>query len=334
LQRVVDFPSQLSFVLQSLESEKISGTEKIPNIVLMGMGGSGIVGDFVKVLLRTSRIPIFVRKRGSLPSFVSAESLIILVTYSGKTQETLEALSAAMASGARTLVITSSPELDSFCLRKGVRCIQIQDVGFPRAALGSMLISVLRELQRLGITNSFDADFSEAIKVLEEVRKQCAPEVPQKSNPARLLAQSLVGSFPVIYGESEFTDVVALRWKQQFNENAKTHCYCDSFPELLHNEIEAWHHLDNGQIRNYVLLLLRDSLHERETGLEAKVEAAKRLAEDKGAKVYELWTTGSSELARLLSLCFVGDLVSVYLAIARGTDPDPVENIEQLKKVS
>jgi glucose/mannose-6-phosphate isomerase len=243
-------------------------------------------------------------------------------------------LNRAIEVGAKNIVVTSSFELESVCMNKGIPCYQIPENGFPRATLGLLLVSVLDALHRIGIVDSFESDVFEAISVLNELRIQCAPDVPERSNPARLLAHSLSGRFPVIYGESDFTDVVAVRWKQQMSENAKAHCYHDVFPELLHNEIESWHLSDNGQVKEYALLLMRDSQWEQETGMEGKIDAAKRLAESKGAKVYDLWTRGNSDLARLLSLCYVGDYVSVYLSIFRGLDPGPVHNIEQLKKVA
>jgi glucose/mannose-6-phosphate isomerase len=196
-----------------------------------------------------------------------------------------------------------------------------------------MLISVMDAFRLLGLVSSFDSDVKEAIAVLDEIKEQCGPEIPEKSNPARLLAHALLGRFPIVYGESEFTEVAAIRWKQQMSENAKTHCYYDVFPELLHNQVESWHLSDNAQVKEYALLLLRDLMWEQQTGLDRKIDAVKQLAESKGAKVFDLWTRGKSDLARLLSLCYLGDFVSVYVALSRGINPGPVHNIEQLKSV-
>jgi glucose/mannose-6-phosphate isomerase len=337
LQKVIEFPSQLTSALEHSRADKLSLSTvsgKISGIVVVGMGASGVVGDFVKVLLRNAPIPVQVQKNFALPAFVNNETLVIAITYSGKTRETLEALNASIERGAKNLVVTSSFELGSYCLRKSIPCIQVPENGFPRATLGFMLVSVMDALHKLHVAGSLEADVKETIAILNEIKMQCGPEMPEKSNPARLLARALVGRFPVIYGESDFTDVVAVRWKQQMSENAKAHCYHDAFPELLHNEVESWHLSDNGQVKEYALLFLRDSVWESQTGMDGKIDAAKRLAEGKGAKVYDLWTRGKSELARLLSLCYVGDYVSVYVALSRGVDPGPVHNIEQMKKIA
>lgn len=331
------FPAQLAQALEQSSGHRhpissISG--RISNIVVIGMGASGVVGDFVRVLLRNSPVAVHVKKNCTIPPFVNSETLVISVTYSGKTRETLDALNSSIASGAKNIVVTTSIELGTLCVQRGIPWIKVPENGFPRATLGFMLVSVMDALHRLGLTKSFESDVREAISVLKEIRQQCRAEVPQKSNPARLLANALIGRFPVIYGESEFTDVVAVRWKQQLSENAKAHCYYDVFPELLHNEVESWHLSDNGLVKEYALLLLRDAAWEHQAGMGVKIDAAKRLAESKGAKAYDLWTKGKSELARLLSLCYFGDFVSVYVAVSRGIDPGPVHNIEQMKMVS
>lgn len=297
------------------------------------MGASGLPGDFARVLMRNSRIPVYVQKSGSLPRFVDNRSLVIAISYSGKTRETLDALNDAISAGAKVVVMTTSAELGNLCAHKGIPWICIPDAGFPRAALGYMLICMLGILQRLGIlSSSVDADVSEAIRILKEIRKKCGPEIAQKSNPAWLLALALAGKVPVIYAESEFSEVIALRWKQQLNENAKIHCYYAVFPELLHNEIEAWHYSDYSR-QNYAVVILRDAIHEQETRLGLKIEATRHLMESRGVRVYDLWTKGTSELARLLSLCYLGDFISVYLALSRGIDPGPVYSIQSIKKI-
>jgi len=335
LGKVVAFPSQISQASKTTRNDALSRsiTRKISNVVITGMGASGLIGDFLRILLRESRVPVHVHKSGSLPSFVSRKTLVITITYSGKTRETLEALNESIARKAMNLVVTSSYELQILCSKKAIPVISVLENGYPRATLGFMLISILGVLHKLGIARSFETDVAETIAILDEIRRQCGPEILHKGNPARLLATSLVGRFPVIYGETDFTEVAALRWKQQLNENSKVHCYYDVFPELLHNEIQAWHHPEDAGVRNYALLILRDSVHERGSGLGSKIDAAKRLAESKGAIAYDLWSRGKSELARLLSLCYLGDYVSVYLALSRGVDPGPVHNIENMKKV-
>ena len=144
-------------------------------------------------------------------------------------------------------------------------------------------------------------DVIETVEVLNNIKEKCDPELPIAKNVARSLAFELLGRFPIVYAEHNFTDSVAIRWKQQFNENSKVHCYYDIFPELLHNEIEAWDTVGNVH-GNYALILLRDSIYEQEVGLQEKINAAEYMIQQKGAKICEYWAEGRSELSRLLSL--------------------------------
>jgi len=335
IQKVMGFPDQVAEAFQITQNRQVSKLKlnnTISNIVILGMGGSGMAGDFARTLLKDS-LPIQVCKNAVPPRFINNESLVIAVSYSGRTIETLHALEAAQASGASTLVLTSSVELGSICEKKQIQWIKIPGNNYPRVSIAYMLIPMLSIFARLGLMKFDDSDIAETISTLAKIRDDCGPYVQADRNPAHLLALRIAKGLPVIFGEYGFTDVIALRWKQLLNENSKTHCYCDAFPELLHNEIEAWGANTGGSGNNAVLVLLRDATHEREAELAEKIEAAKELILNKGKNVFELWSSGKTELARLLSLSYLGDFVSSYLALLNGVDPVDVHNIEIIKKM-
>ena len=192
LQKVIDFPSQLARAMELVRANGNSFnslTGKITSVVIVGMGASGVVGDFVKVLLRNLPIPVHVHKNSILPMFVNSETLVISITYSGKTRETLDVLNRSIEIGAKNVVVTSSFELESLCRSKGIACIKIPENGFPRATLGLLLVSVLGVLHRVKSINSVESDIVESIAVLNEIKMQCGPEMPEKSNPARSVGQ-------------------------------------------------------------------------------------------------------------------------------------------------
>lgn len=326
---VASFPSQVAEAFASAKDFVFpSSFGKVSNIVVLGMGGSGIVGDFLRVLLRNSSIPVYVSKHSFPPCFVNENSLVLAITNSGKTQETLDALETCINFTTQIVAVTNDHELESRCGEKNVPCIMIPKNGHTRSSLGYLLVPLLCMLQNASILRKVNYDVMETIEVLNKIKKECSPDLPLRRNPARSLAFDLLDRFPVIYGEQNFTDAAAIRWKQLFNENSKVHCYYDLFPELLHNEIEAW---DSSTYENYALIVLRDSIYEREIGLQGKIKATKSLVEQKGAKIFEFWSQGRSELARLLSLSYLGDFASVYLGIARGIDTSSVHNIELIK---
>ena len=329
LENVLAFPTQVKHAFTIAKSLPID-YDKITNVVVLGMGGSGIVGDYLRVLLRNSSLPVEINKHAIPPRSVSKDSLVVAVTYSGKTQETMDALDTCVKTGANVILVTSKRELDSVHNEGNVRCITIPENGQSRASLGYMLVPLLYLLQDANILKKVDRDLTETVEVLNQIKQECKPEIPLKKNPARSLASELLGRLPIIYGEYNFTDAVAMRWKQMLNENAKTHCYYDAFPELLHNEIEAWDEPESNE--KYAMILLRDSLYERETGLQERIAATKYIVQQK-SKIFEVWSRGRSELARLLSLTYLGDLTSVYLAKAKRVDASKVRNIELLKNL-
>jgi glucose/mannose-6-phosphate isomerase len=336
-EKVMEFPNQLATAYALAKSSQfpsyLSNNKKISSIVIIGMGGSGIVGDFIRVLMRNSPLPVHVHKGPVPPRYLDSNTLVILITNSGKTKETLDALSSCQILGTNNIVITSSKELRSSCNENNIPCILVPENNYTRTSLGYMLVPVLMILHHIGVFPTIEGDISESIQMLNKLRGDCGPNVPLKTNPAGLLALELVNSLPVIYGEYNFTDVIALRWKQQLNENSKVRCYYDVFPELLHNEVEVWDASNKITFQKSPLLLLRDSVHEENTNLREKIETVKYLAESRGAKVFDLWTRGKSELCRLLTLSYLGDFVSVYLATSKGVDPTAIHNIEYLKQI-
>lgn len=335
LEKVISFQTQVAEAFALAKDLVLpSSYSNISSILVLGMGGSGIVGDFLRVLLRNSSVPVYVSKHLFPPRFVNEKTLVFAVTYSGKTQETLVALEACIQYGAKIIGLTGSHRLKSIFDAidiPNLRFIEIPENGQTRASLGYLLVPLLCMLQNAGILRRANCDIMETMEVLKKIKNECSPDVPLKRNPARSLAFDLLDRFPIIYGEYNFTDAVAIRWKQQFNENSKVHCYYDLFPELLHNEIEAWDAM--GRIyENYALILLRDSIYEHEIGLQRKIRATEYMVQQKGCKIFEFWSRGRSELARLLSLSYLGDFASVYLAMAKGIDTSAVHNIEFMKR--
>lgn len=328
LEKVLDFPSQIanSRYLTRYNSVPLEGLQEVNKIVFLGMGGSGVLGDSISILLRNLKMPVYVCKSSLAPSFVDNKSLVIAISYSGKTWETLNALHACLAGGAKVSVITSSEELLYTCKIKNIPAIQIPQNGQARASFGYLLVSTLYILYKAGIIGELEHDLAEAVRVLDEIKINST----STSSIAQSIAHEFLRTFPIIYGEHNFSDAAALRWKHQINENAKVHCYHDVFPELLHNEVEVWN--TSAHQREYSLVLLRDQRHEKEMGIKEKVDATKLLIAE-NTRVFEVWSQGESELARLLSLNYVGDFVSVYLALAKNIDAAATPNILRIKAV-
>jgi glucose/mannose-6-phosphate isomerase len=309
-------------------AEKISLQYPKPeNVVVTGMGGSAIGGELLKDWMRNrAGVPVDVCRGYSLPAYVGEGSLVFAVSYSGETEETLSSFLDAMRRGCMVFCVSSGGSLLDFAKRLGVPFLRVPSGFAPRAALPYLFVPLPRLLEKVGVVSGVSGELSETITVLGRVCGACAPEVPLSGNVAKGLAMGINGFVPVVYGFGVFRGV-AQRFKTQFNENAKVPSKWEIFSELDHNEVVGWERA-GGLARCFSAVFIRDN-NESEA-IRSRIEITKELMPD-GSKLFEVWSQGKSELARMLSAVCVGDFTSVYLALLRGVDPTPVKTISLLK---
>lgn len=291
-------------------------------VLIQGMGGSGIGGDVIRSLYSPSvPVPIAVNKTYTLPAWVGRETLLFVISYSGNTEETLAAFAEGLRRGARMIAITSGGELKSRAEEKGFPVMAVPAGLQPRAALPYLLIPALIALQKLGIVSEVDREI-EGIDLKPFVQRY---GVASRENLANSWATKL--KRPFIFATAGTTEAAGLRLKNQLNENAKTTAFLSLFPELNHNEIV---NLGGERQDDLSLIIFRDGGDG--SSIVKRIEVTKSLLKDKVADIFEIFSEGDSRLARLLSLIIFADYLSVYLAILRGIDPTPVAIIEELKK--
>ena len=293
-------------------------------ILVLGMGGSGIVGDLLRVLLS---VPVHVHRGYAPPAFLLDEkTLVIAISYSGNTEETLAGVEAALRQGLRPLCITSGGALGELAARHGLPLLEIPKGLQPRAALGYLLLPLLRLFARWGPFP--EAEFEGLVEALSRVAQNCAPEVPEAENEAKRLARWLHGKLPLIYGSEGALEVAAFRWKTQINENAKQHAFWNAIPELCHNEIVGYT-LDHPCPLGVVLL---SGTGEGERNRLRREILAELLQERAVPFIVVSPPASGGRLRELLGLIYLGDWVSVYLALLNGVDPTPVAAIEEFKR--
>jgi glucose/mannose-6-phosphate isomerase len=297
--------------------------------VVCGMGGSAIAGDLVAdAYSERLRRPLAVVRDYSLPGWVGRDTLVILSSYSGNTEETLTCAMQALEREALVVAVTSGGKLAEFYGAQGVPVVRLPgDIPQPRAAVVHLLVSMLVVLERMAILPALAEDLGEGEAALAAAAGANAPERPVAENPAKRLAAALNGGLPIIYG-AEATAAVARRWKGQINENAKLPAAWAALPELDHNEIVGFEAAgDLG--RAFRVVMLRDPRHHRQ--VHRRFELTKELVAPAVDRVLEVTAEGRSPLARVLDLVSLGDYASLYLACLRGIDPGPVDIIERLK---
>ena len=299
----------------------------VENVVVLGMGGSGVAGD---VLLATAApfmaVPVVVVKGYTPPAFVGEGTLVFAVSFSGDTEETLEAVTESAVQGASIVCVTSGGELARRADGWGAPVIPVPaDIPQPRAAIGAMAVPPLVVLEEIGLFPGAGEWIGRAVDQLKRRRAQLS----RSGNPAEELARRIGRTIPLVYGGGAVGATAALRWKNQFNENAKVPAFWAAQPELCHNEICGWgQHGDLTRQVFTVVDLRSDSDHPQVT---RRFDLVDEIVREVVAGVESVQAAGEGELAQLLDLVLFGDVVSLHLAAQEGIDPGPVPVLAELK---
>ncbi len=285
-------------------------------VTFCGMGGSGIVGDIAKSWLehRGCKVPALTHRGYGLPNCVKGEEhLVVCISYSGNTEETLSSFKEAVERQATVVCISSGGKLEELAKSSGVLHLKVPEGYVPRFALGFMLSKVLC---LLGIDK----------EELEDARENLRSRYEEIKSKGEDIAQRLYGYVPVIYS-TPLTSAVAFRWKTQINENSKTPAYRAVLPEMHHNEVMGW---ENAELRNKLayVVMFDPKDHDR---IRARVDITIKLLKDLGIVPTVVGGDGNSYLARTLDLIHVGDWASYYLAGKYGFQPLPVDTIQKIK---
>ncbi|WP_242847559.1 bifunctional phosphoglucose/phosphomannose isomerase [Syntrophomonas zehnderi] len=322
-------PEQFNEMLQMKLNLPSRYKKEYQNILVSGLGGSAIGGDILRsYAFSQAAIPVIVNRDYDIPAFVGPQSLVLAVSYSGNTEETLSAYRQAERAGANIIVVSGGGKLSSLAREDGNMVVEIPAGLSPRAATGYLFCPLALILEELGLLSGVSKDLAETSRVLADLKEEINPAVDYDQNIARQLAGEMKGRIPVIWGSSAHSEVAAWRWKAQINENAKSPAYYNVFPELNHNELVGFE-APGDLISQILIVILRDpGDHER---VKKRIDISRQVIESRVAKVMEVEARGNSFLARFYSLVYIGDYTSYYLALEYGINPTPVEVIDYLK---
>jgi glucose/mannose-6-phosphate isomerase len=320
---VLEQPAHLTDALWRVESADIRRFDAAGGLAICGMGGSAIGADLAAAAIGArARRQIGTVRGYELPIWVGEQSAVLCSSYSGDTEETLACYEAAGELGASRIALTTGGRLAEAARSDGVPVIGVPSGMQPRAGVGYMAVCSLEVAALCGAAPSLRVEVEAAAALDRELSDEWGPDAPDDSL-AKSLARTLHGSIPLIYGAG-LTAPVARRWKTQVNENAKLHAFFAELPEADHNELCGF----AGGAPLAVVFLDDATLHPR---LRRRIELTAEAARD-GAKAVEVVESlGESAFERVMSLVFLGDLVSVYLAVLDGTNPMPVDALVRLK---
>ena len=323
LQTLDMFPSQCKDAIRLGGEFEWESPIDVDRIVVCGMGGSAMAGEIV---CRFSRPPSEVIRGYHLPSYVDHRTLIIAVSYSGNTAESLSCLEQGIHAGAVSFIISSGGRMEEISKEQGIAWLKIPSGYQPRAAMGYLALPVLVVLSRLGLLTEIGS-WENLLQELDRVKERCTFIVPTEENSAKQLAHTLRSRIPLVYGTVGNTELVAMRWKTQINENAKQPAFWNAFPELNHNEIVALTRAELLSTQHIVLLANDYDLLEN----QLRREVMKPLFEKSGVSFTEVSAEGEGVLAQIFAQIHFGDYVSTYLAFLNEVDPTPVALIEEFK---
>ena len=329
--RVLGLPQQIRDTIDAMAQVHIPEEySECRYIVVLGMGGSGIPGDFLQTLYRAEcPVPILVHKDYGLPSFVSGHTLALAVSYSGTTEETIDAFSEALKRKAKIFGISSGDQLLKLLRENEVPHFAPPAGRATRECFGYLFFSLVKVLERLGFVPDQSSNIATTVSLLEKQSLTYAPETPVSNNEAKRIAAKLYKKMPVLYSSIDLTDVVGLRWKQQINENSKVLAQLEKFPDVTHNQIAAVVN-PSGVEKDLCAVLLRNEYERPE--LSKRIDAAKGVLASKGIDLIEHWAEEKNLMASLVSQSYLGDYVSLYLAVLNGVDPTPTTVMSELKR--
>jgi glucose/mannose-6-phosphate isomerase len=319
-------------------------------VVITGMGGSGIVGDVAAAVAgRSCPLPVVANRSPRLPGWVGSMDLVLAVSASGTTQETLSAAEEAVHRGARVVTVGAAGSTLAELAGAGRALhLPVETHGrMPRACLWALAVPVLTALTAADVVATRPEVLAVLADELDTLAESCGPAVLSVDNPAKRLALELAGTLPYFWGASDLATVAATRALCQLAENAKHPAVSGPLTEVHHNQVVVLagpygelaaddagdlfrDRVDEGPGRPRVrIVVLRDT--EELPEVAARADATHRLAERYGVATSELRAAGEHPVRRLGGLVGVIDYASVYLALGLGIDPTPITPIAVLK---
>ncbi len=315
-----EFPNMIISIINQLSDSKLVKTNKNYNaVVIAGQGGSGIGGSFASEILSTSSLtPIIVCKSYQLPSFVSKNSLVIVCSYSGNTEEALEIFERTQETGAEIVVVTTGGKLLELALKSNLEHILMPGGQPPRASMGFSLTALMYALMIKGIAPA------NTMELFSNVALHLAKHEEEIIDLSIEIAEKIVGTIPVLYSTQEY-EPVTVRWRQQINENSKMLCWHNTFPEMNHNELVGWAQ----DYEDVSVIIFRN---EDDFGRNKKrFDICKPIFEKLAKEVIEIESKGSNYIERAMYLVLLGDWISLELAKIEDIDPVEVNVINYLK---
>jgi glucose/mannose-6-phosphate isomerase len=320
---------QLREAYDAARASAIPFAGAVRSVTFCAMGGSAAAGDVVASAF-ADRIgaPMQVLRGYRVPRGYGEQDLVLAVSYSGNTEETLAAHAAARERGCLVMAVCGGGALAERAREAGIPLVEIPaGAPVPRAGLGALTGGVVGALAGAGLVTHADGDMEDAVATLRAFRRELGPDVPSAENEAKRLASWVDDRLPLVWGSEGVSASAAWRWKTAFNENAEVPAFASTLPELDHHEIVGW---TDGRGEGFRLVILREE--DEHPTVQPRLDATLEEISRSGLEWREVRARGTTPLARALSLALVGDLASTYHALERGIDPAAMASLTRVKE--
>lgn len=297
------------------------------NVVLAGMGGSALQAVLAKSWLKDELpVPFEYNREYNLPAYVGPNTLVIVSSYSGNTEETISCFNQAQKAEAQIVVLAKGGKLKELAQEHKLPFYELPDLSQPRFGAYVGLVAVTEILESAHLLEGKVGALRDQQPFMQQAADQWSQEQPTNQNQAKQLALELAGKSGVIWG-GPLLSAAAYKWKISLNENAKNVAFWNEWPEFNHNEFIGWSSHPIEKVFGVVELVSKFE-HER---IQQRYDVSNRLLSGKLPKPYVIHVEGESRLQELLWATLLGDFVSLYLAILNGNNPTPVKLVEKLK---
>ena len=326
---IKSFPKQIEESFAILKKwHPIKNYSSYNKIIILGMGGSAIGGDLVKVVVQNDCfLPIIINRSYSVPEFVDSNSLVLCSSYSGDTEETISAFNRCIEKESTIIIFSSGGKLTEYAQRLGLDYVLLPSGYQPRAALGYSFTFILIILEKIGLISN---DILNQVKQTLPQLTELSLELSKESNSALTVAKQIHNKCPIIYGSEETTWVAAVRLRGQLAENAKMLSFHHNFPEQNHNEIEGWTK-NNNILKMFSIIWLKDQ--DDFDGTKLRMEISSFLLKSNIENQITIYQDGSNRIERLIKMIHYVDWISFYSALLNDIDPTPVNRIQELKNM-
>lgn len=319
-ERIENFTNQMREAIAIGEKAIFTAPiNEIRNVLVTGLGGSGIGGTIIaQICEKELGVPLNVSKDYSIPNYVNEHTLLIVSSYSGNTEETLESLEIALKQKAKIVCVTSGGKVLEIAKQNGLDHIIIPGGMPPRSCLGyslTQLFYVLHGMKLIG--SNFKADLQKSVELMDSERENIKRD-------SRALAEKLIGKIPVIYSAANY-EGVTVRLRQQIDENSKMLCWHHVFPEMNHNELVGWTEKHD----DVAVIMFRNKDDYFRT--QKRMDICKEIFAKYTPHIHEIWSKGDTQLQKSMYLIHYGDWISWYIAEIKNIDAVEVKVIDYLK---